>query len=322
MNNAGGKVIISYSKQEVIKLTMIDIHNLTKDYGGGKGVFDVSISIKKGEVYGYLGPNGAGKSTTMRHLMGFIRPQSGRVCINGMDCWEDQKKIQRTLGYLPGEISFPDDMTGSAYLKLIAKMRGMKNFSYAEELLDLFKIDPGSGIKRMSKGMKQKIGIVAAFMHDPEIILLDEPTSGLDPLMQNNFIDLIEREKKKGKTILLSSHIFEEVEKTCDRVGMIQSGRLIKEFTIDDLRHSQMKTYKIGFNDISDAERINRIYPDASFNREKKQMTVSLSDSDINGLIFELSSCDIHFLSEEKHTLEEYFMKFYGGDNDDKLSIS
>ena len=107
--------------------------------------------------------------------------------------------------------------------------------------------------------------------------LLDEPTSGLDPLMQNNFIDLIEREKKKGKTILLSSHIFEEVEKTCDRVGMIQSGRLIKEFTIDDLRHSQMKTYKIGFNDISDAERIKRIYPDASFNREKKQMTVSLS---------------------------------------------
>lgn len=188
-------------------MTMIDICNLTKDYGGGKGVFDVSISIKKGEVYGYLGPNGAGKSTTMRHLMGFIRPQSGRVSINGMDCWEDQKKIQRTLGYLPGEISFPDDMTGSAYLKLIAKMRGMKNFSYAEELLDLFKIDPGSGIKRMSKGMKQKIGIVAAFMHDPEIILLDEPTSGLDPLMQNNFIDLIEREKKKGKTILLSSHM-------------------------------------------------------------------------------------------------------------------
>lgn len=100
-------------------MTMIDIHNLTKDYGGGKGVFDVSISIKKGEVYGYLGPNGAGKSTTMRHLMGFIRPQSGRVCINGMDCWKDQKKIQRTLGYLPGEISFPDDMTGSAYLKLM-----------------------------------------------------------------------------------------------------------------------------------------------------------------------------------------------------------
>ena len=99
-------------------MTMIDIHNLTKDYGGGKGVFDVSISIKKGEVYGYLGPNGAGKSTTMRHLMGFIRPQSGRVCINGMDCWKDQKKIQRTLGYLPGEISFPDDMTGNAYLML------------------------------------------------------------------------------------------------------------------------------------------------------------------------------------------------------------
>ena len=115
MNNAGGKDIISYSKQEVIKLTMIDIRNLTKDYGGGKGVFGVSISIKKGEVYGYLGPNGAGKSTTMRHLMGFIRSQSGTVLIDGMDCWRDQKKIQKNLGYLPGEISFPDNMTGTAY---------------------------------------------------------------------------------------------------------------------------------------------------------------------------------------------------------------
>ena len=146
MNNAGGKDIISYSKQEVIKLTMIDIRNLTKDYGGGKGVFGVSISIKKGEVYGYLGPNGAGKSTTMRHLMGFIRSQSGTVLIDGMDCWRDQKKIQKNLGYLPGEISFPDNMTGTAYLKLIGKMRGMKSFSYAEELLDLFKLDTGSGI--------------------------------------------------------------------------------------------------------------------------------------------------------------------------------
>lgn len=302
-------------------MTMIDIRNLTKDYGGGKGVFEVSISIKKGEVYGYLGPNGAGKSTTMRHLMGFIRPQSGTVLIDGMDCWREQKKIQRNLGYLPGEISFPDDMTGTAYLKLIGKMRGMKSFSYAEELLDLFKIDPGSGIKRMSKGMKQKIGIVAAFMSDPEIILLDEPTSGLDPLMQNNFIELIEKEKSRGKTILLSSHMFEEVEKTCDRVGMIQGGRLIKEFTIDDLRHSQMKTYKIEFKSIEDAKKIKSLYEGASADFEKNQIIVSVNDSMINDLISALSSCDVHFLSEEKHTLEEYFMKFYGGDNDDKLSI-
>ena len=121
-------------------------------------------------------------------------------------------------------------------------MRKMKDFSYAEELLEMFEINPNTGIKRMSKGMKQKIGIVAAFMHDPEILLLDEPTSGLDPLMQNRFIELVEKEKAKGKTIVLSSHIFDEVEKTCDRVGMIRNGKLIKEVTIDELRHSQLKT--------------------------------------------------------------------------------
>ena len=120
-------------------------------------------------------------------------------------------------------------MTGTAYLKLIAKMRKMPDFSYGQKLLDYFEIDPGAGIKRMSKGMKQKIGIVAAFMHDPDILLLDEPTSGLDPLMQSRFIDLIRESKERGKTILLSSHIFEEVEKTCSRIGMIKEGRLIQE---------------------------------------------------------------------------------------------
>lgn len=229
---------------------MIDIQNLTKDYGHGKGVFDITLTIKQGEVYGYLGTNGAGKSTTMRHLMGFSKPQSGRVCIKGLECWKEQKKIQEKLGYLPGEISFPDDMTGTAYLKLIAKMRKMKDFTYAQELLNLFEINPNTSIKRMSKGTKQKIGIVSAFMHNPDILLLDEPTSGLDPLMQNRFIELVEQEKKKGKTIILSSHIFEEVEKTCDRIGMIRNGRLIKEVTIDELRHSQLKTYKIEFADI------------------------------------------------------------------------
>ena len=231
-------------------MDMIDIQHLTKDYGHGKGVFDITLTIKQGEVYGYLGPNGAGKSTTMRHLMGFSKPQSGRVCIKGLECWKEQKKIQEKLGYLPGEISFPDDMTGTAYLKLIAKMRKMKDFTYAQELLNLFEINPNTSIKRMSKGTKQKIGIVSAFMHNPDILLLDEPTSGLDPLMQNRFIELVEQEKKKGKTIILSSHIFEEVEKTCDRIGMIRNGRLIKEVTIDELRHSQLKTYKIEFADI------------------------------------------------------------------------
>lgn len=298
-------------------MSIIDINHLTKDYGNRKGVFDVSIQIEAGEVYGYLGPNGAGKSTTMRHLMGFCKPQSGTVHILGMNCWSEQKKIQKKLGYLPGEIALPDDMTGWAYLKLIGKMRGMKSLSYAHELLDFFEINPDTGIKRMSKGMKQKIAIVSAFMHDPEVLLLDEPTSGLDPLMQNRFITLVEEAKNKGKTILLSSHIFEEVEKTCDRVGMIRNGKLIKEFTDEELQHSKIQTFQLTFEKSDDLQRIKNIYPDSNYDEESNQLVVSINDSQINDFISQLAVCKLSSLKERKHTLEDYFMQFYGGGQDD-----
>ena len=296
---------------------VIDLQNFTKDYGNGKGVFDVSLKIKKGEVYGYLGSNGAGKSTTMRHLMGFSKADKGFVKINGLDCWKNQKQIQKDVGYLPGEIAFPDDMAGLEYLKLIAKMRKMKDFSYAKELLKMFELDANFNIKKMSKGMKQKIGIVSAFMHNPNILLLDEPSSGLDPLMQKVFIDLIKKENKKGKTIILSSHIFEEVEKVCDRIGMIRNGKLIKEITIDELRHNQLKTYKIEFKNKKDLQLFKQKYPNAEFREQLNQIVLSINDRDINKLIQDLSKCDIHFLKEEKHTLEEYFMQFYGGEKND-----
>ncbi len=296
-------------------MSIIEVADLTKDYGNGKGVFDVSLSIPKGEVYGYLGPNGAGKSTTMRHLMGFSKPDAGSAQIYGINCWSGQKTIQKTLGYLPGEISFPDDMTGLQYLKLIAKMRGMKDFSYAEELLRYFELNPNAGLKRMSKGMKQKIGIVSAFMHKPDIFLLDEPTSGLDPLMQNRFIELVEMVKAKGKTILLSSHIFEEVEKTCDRIGMIRNGKLIKEVSVDELRHSRSKTYKFELENAADREKIEAGFPNAQFDAKKNQVRIFISDDEINQLIAVLSGCQLRYFKEEKHTLEEYFMQFYGGED-------
>lgn len=295
-------------------MNTININNLTKNYGNEKGIFDISIQVKKGEVYGYLGPNGAGKSTTMRILMGFTKPQKGSVTIYNMDCWKKQKEIQKRLGYLPGEISFPDDMTGTNYLRLIAKMRSMKDFTYTKNLLEMFEINPNTSIKQMSKGMKQKIGIVASFMHDPDVLLLDEPTSGLDPLMQNRFIELIKEEKNKGKTIILSSHIFEEVEKTCDRVGMIRSGKLIKEVSIDELQHSQLKTYKIEFKNIENIEYMQKKYPNGVYTLNQHQMIISIYDSQINNLISDLSKCNIHALKEEKHTLEDYFMQFYRGE--------
>lgn len=296
---------------------VIEINHLTKDYGNNKGIFDICIEVNKGEVYGYLGPNGAGKSTTMRHLMGFIKPQKGYAKINGKDCWKDQKEIQKSLGYLPGEIAFLSDMTGTEYINMIAKMRGMKDMTYANELLSMFKINPKANLKRMSKGMKQKIGIVTAFMHNPDVILLDEPTSGLDPLMQKTFIELVETEKKKGKTIILSSHIFEEIERTCDRIGIIRNGQIIKQFNAKEFRHSRPKTYEIEFENQQDLEKMLKLYPDSKINQRLKQLMISIPDSKVNQFIRSLSECQIHYLKEETETLEDYFMKFYGGENRD-----
>ena len=224
-------------------MSVIEVKSVTKDYGGGKGVFDISFSLEKGEVFGFLGPNGAGKTTTIRQLMGFIRPQRGRCSILGLDCTSKAAVIQRDLGYIPGEIAFMDDMTGWSFIKFMAAYRGMKNLDRAEELMARFELDSRGKLKKMSKGMKQKIGIVCGFMHDPAVLILDEPTSGLDPLMQNRFVELIREERRRGKTILMSSHMFEEVERTCDRVGIIRQGRLVAVDEVGDRKKAKRRRY-------------------------------------------------------------------------------
>ena len=226
-------------------MSVISIENLTRDYGENRGIFNVSFDVKKGEVFGFLGPNGAGKTTTIRHLMGFIKSQSGKCTIDGYDCWKDREKIQQILGYIPGEISFFDDMTGTEFLKFVEKYRKNTSNNRKDELIERFELNTNGKIKKMSKGMKQKIGIVAAFMHNPKIIILDEPTSGLDPLMQNRFIELVEEEKKKGKTILMSSHMFEEVERTCHRVGIIRDGRMVALDSVESLREQYVRPYTV-----------------------------------------------------------------------------
>ncbi|MBP1753868.1 MAG: transporter ATP-binding protein [Firmicutes bacterium] len=294
-------------------MSVIVLDKLTKDFKNGRGVFDVSISVKRGECYGFLGPNGAGKSTTMRHLMGFYQPQSGSATIDGLNCWRDQKQLQSKIGYLPGEIAFPVDMTGKNYIRMIAKMRGMKDLSYEKELEDFFEINPASELRRMSKGMKQKVGIILAFMHKPELLLLDEPSSGLDPLMQSKFIELMERFKKAGTTILLSSHMFEEVERTCDRIGIIKNGRMIQEINATELRHSRLKTFELECEEEADLNKLLVQFPKMLYDRQTRIVRISVPDSRINELIAALSVCRLRYLKEEKHTLEEYFMQFYGG---------
>ena len=173
-------------------MSVIALSHITKDYGGGHGVFDVSFAVEQGEVFGFLGPNGAGKTTTIRQLMGFLAPDSGTCTINGLDCRTQTAAIQKNMGYIPGEPALPDDMRGGEFIRFLAAYRGMRGTGRAGELCERFELDASGWIRRMSKGMKQKLGIVAAFMHDPKVLILDEPTSGLDPLMQNSFVELIQ----------------------------------------------------------------------------------------------------------------------------------
>lgn len=221
------------------------VENLTRDYGKNRGVFGASFSIQRGEAFGFLGPNGAGKTTVIRHLMGFLKPQSGKCAIDHLDCWADRDRVQARVGYVPGEISFFEDMRGTDFLNFVRAYRGTGTENRQRELMERFALNPQVKIKKMSKGTKQKLAIVAAWMHDPEVLILDEPTSGLDPLMQNRFVELVQEEKQRGKTIFLSSHMFEEVERTCDRIGMIRDGRLFSVDSVDALRKRHVRSYTV-----------------------------------------------------------------------------
>ncbi|MDD2207988.1 MAG: ABC transporter ATP-binding protein [Bacilli bacterium] len=295
--------------------SIIKIKNLTKDYGNNKGVFDISFEIPKGEVFGFLGPNGAGKTTTIRHLMGFIKPDYGECYINNCDCFTSSDKIQETLGYIPGEGAFINDMTGTEFIDFMAKYRGLKNLNKADELIKRFELDSNTKIKKMSKGMKQKLGIIVAFMHDPDILILDEPTSGLDPLMQNIFIKMINEEKKKGKTILISSHIFEEIERTADKVAIIKNGRIVAINSIKNLKKNQSRKFTITFNNQKDIENIQKAKIEITDIIDNK--VTFLIRNNIKEFIKILNKYDIIDIDEEKQSLEDIFMNFYGGENND-----
>ena len=292
-------------------MSVIEINHITKDYGHHKGVFDVSFVVEEGEVLGFLGPNGSGKTTTIRQLMGFMKPDQGDVKILGMNCFDDAKQVQGKLGYLPGEIAFMEDMTGQEFIRFIAKMKNMKDISYAEELMQFLELDARGKMKRMSKGMKQKIGIVIAFMQDAPILILDEPTSGLDPLMQNKFVELIQQAKKDGKTVLMSSHIFEEVENTCDRVVMIKEGHVVATETMENLRKNRLKHYEIHFYDENDAIAFMEKYHQAK--RDGAIIHLMLKGH-TNQLIQDLSQYDIDDFNARPQSLEELFLHYYGGE--------
>jgi ABC-2 type transport system ATP-binding protein len=294
-------------------MSVIKIYNATKNYGENKGIFNLSFNVEEGEVFGLLGPNGAGKTTTIRHLLGFSKLDSGNMYIDNEETWTESAKVQDKLGYLPGEISFPENLTGMEFIEYIGQLRGMKNFDKAKKLLEYFDLNASAKLKRMSKGMKQKIALIVAFMHDPQIVILDEPTSGLDPLMQERFIQLIAQEKKNGKTILLSSHMFNEIERTCDKVAIIKQGRLVTEISMKSIRQHSNKIYEIGFNKAEELEKFAELdFKIESLSKEKQKIKIEISDTNINLLISKLSLMDIKYIKEDVYTLEKHFMQYYG----------
>jgi len=290
---------------------MIEVKNLTKDFGYNRGVFDISFKVKEGEVFGFLGPNGAGKTTTIRMLMGFSQPDKGTVSINSNDCWKDYSSILGEVGYIPGEVALPDGLSGLEFIDMMKKMRHAEE-SRVTYLLDLFELNPNQSMKKMSIGDKRKLAIVSAFMSDPKILILDEPTSGLDPIMQNKFIELIKTEKKRGKTILLSTHIFEEVDACCDRLSIIKEGKIISTIETDIIRNNENKVFKIEFLEDKGYEQfmksdLNIIYSD----KTKKKVRVAINDKEINRLIKEVSDNQVKYFSESQFTLEDYFLNYY-----------
>lgn len=293
---------------------LIEIKNLTKDYGDDKGVFDVNLDIYKGEMIGFVGTNGSGKTTTIRNILGFIKPTSGTVTVNGLNTWENQSEVAKLIGYVPGEIAFPDLKTGTNFLKSQAEFLGVSDLSYANSLIEKLQLDPRANLKRMSKGMKQKTALVAALMADKPIIILDEPTTGLDPLMRDAFLEIIKEEHKKGKTIFMSSHMFEEMEETCDRVALISNGHLIDIANMDEIRNRSVNDFKIEFNNKDDYLKfVKGNYKIIRLQDEYNQVTISLDKNKINDLFNDLKNYDVKFISEVKYSLEKYFKEKLGG---------
>jgi ABC-2 type transport system ATP-binding protein len=223
---------------------IIALEQRTKSYGKSRGIIDVNLEVSEGEVFGFLGPNGAGKTTTIRTMLDLIRPTSGRALVFGIESTADPVGILRRVGYIPGEFSLYDRLSGRQTLEYFANLRGGVDRAYQASLIERFELDPSKRFKEYSKGNKQKVGVIAALQHRPELLVLDEPTSGLDPLVQQTFFTTLRECVADGATVFLSSHILSEVEKACDRVAIIREGLLVKVGTVDglrDLAHHQVE---------------------------------------------------------------------------------
>lgn len=290
----------------------IVVKQLTKKFDNNFGCFKINFNVNSGEVYGFLGPNGAGKTTVIRQLVGFVKPDSGEGIILKHNIWSESQKIMKDLGYVPGEIFLPQHMVGIKYLKSIAEIRGNVDWNYVTELISYFDFNPNIKIKKMSKGTKQKIALISAFMHKPKILILDEPTSGLDPLMQQKFNFLIDKFKKKGTSIFLSSHIFGEIEFLCDKVSIIKKGKIISEENLKEIKEKNTN-YEVKFKEITDFNKIikEKELRIVNIDKANKILEVSINNNEIDKFLKKISNYSVDYFKEVTISLEKNFMKFY-----------
>ena len=289
-----------------MKENIIEVKELTKDYKNNRGLFDLSFALKKGEFCGLIGENGAGKSTLMRLLMGFIKPDKGHIYIEGLEPFNNQEAIKEYLGYVPGEINYPDLQKGNDFLTLQAEMDPSFSKDKANYLINKLQLDISAYPKRMSKGMKQKMAIVNAFAKNKEMFLLDEPTTGLDPLMREAFLELLEKEKEDGKAIFMSSNTFEEIERVCSRVIYISEGKIVTDIDITDLNKENLRVFKVKFSDIDNFSHEKNVSEVFRCKEGKNELFYAIKKDDINRFLKRISAYKINGISEYSFSLKEY----------------
>ncbi|MCL1593681.1 MAG: ABC transporter ATP-binding protein [Actinomycetia bacterium] len=290
---------------------------LTKYYGSSPGIIDLDLEVRVGEVYGFIGPNGAGKSTTIRTLLNFLFPSEGSGTVLGLDIIKDTLEIRRRVGYLPGDLSMYDAMTAREFLIYFANLRSCDCTKTMASLADRFQLDLDRKIKDYSTGNRQKVGIVNAFMHQPELLILDEPTSGLDPLMQQEFQELINEIRSEGRTVFLSSHILPEVDRVADRVGIVRDSRLIAVDTVEAFKAKAHSTLSIQFASAIDEALFSGLegVKDTEVRNGGTVLAVTVSGS-LDGVIKEAANHDVVSISTRDSELEEVFLSYYSGDVD------
>ncbi|MEO6761603.1 MAG: ABC transporter ATP-binding protein [Candidatus Saccharimonadales bacterium] len=291
----------------------IALNLLTKRYRGSKSpaLDRVSLQVMPGEVYGFLGANGAGKSTAIRTLLNFIQPTGGSATICGLDIVKDSVKVKERVGYLAGEVALYDKMTGKELLDYMSQLQSLKTKGYKDELIDRFKADTTKPLGELSKGNRQKFGLIQAFMHEPDVLILDEPTSGLDPLMQEEFFRLIRESKQRGASVFASSHNFSEVQRMCDRIGLLKDGKLVTEQTLANLETKASHTFTLTFADAAPLDILKRL-PHAKVNaHDEHHLTISL-EGELTPLFSLLAKHHVTRLEQQEINLEQEFMRFYG----------